>query len=426
MIIGPEQIEIESLDELISFTWYKPKVQRSVPAGFSLAENLSNQKGGILYPKSMELDASKIDRLIKMRDNNQDWKFNFILERSENLTNILRDRIFVDFDRFITSRKGRHEFSRFMEKVANSFEKYKNDIIGSVDIVYTLYRIRFIEEKSNPDSRTPFYNHLLNTCLFALGLFIHSIKITDRKYNSDDIIKGAQVALFQGIGGANLVEVFAERSTEEQKIRYEEGNKNSSAGMASNLNLDSDVIDGIKYCNDYLQGKTDFIEKDDKANDYANIAVISRIFDSKITGLFGEASSPKDITDRLYVMSTNKELRKLFVDVLSKSIKLGFLFDFYYEIEKLNKACPYGKHGRPYPMTGFKSPVIFLCKGNLNTCRHYVSSSKSVTLFKKTGDLEVGSYGRCEWLSTDLIKFYDKFYEQIKEDTLSKLHSNDS
>ena len=71
-------------------------------------------------------------------------------------------------------------------------------------------------------------------------------------------------------------------------------------------------------------------------------------------------------------------------------------------------------------MTGFKSPVIYVCKGNINTCKHYVSSSKSVTLFKKTGDLEVGSYGRCEWLSSELIKFYDKYYEQIKEDTFTK------
>ena len=62
----------------------------------------------------------------------------------------------------------------------------------------------------------------------------------------------------------------------------------------------------------------------------------------------------------------------------------------------------------------------------ISTCKNYVTSSKAVTIFRKVGDLEEGSYGRCEWLSNELIKFYDKFYEQIKEDTMSRDASEES
>ena len=424
MIIGTESIEIESLDELISFTWYKPKVSKSVTSGFTLAENLVNQKGGILYPKGMEFDADKIEKLMKLKENNRSWKFKFSLERSEKLIDILQNRIFSDFNRFIESKKSRHEFRRFVEKVANTVNLYKNDMIKEEEMVITLYRIRFNEEKCNPDSRTPYYNHLINTALIAIGIFHHAFKL-GKKFNIEDIIKGVQVALFHGIGGVNLIEMFYDKSFEEQKIRYEEGNKNS-VGMASGIGLDSEVVEAIKYCSDFNQGEKDFIEKDDKISDYASIVITANIFNAKISGLFGGAVLPKAAVDQLYVMTTNKGIKKVYVDALAKNFNFGYLFDFYYEIEKLNKACPYGKHGRPYPMTGFKSPVIYVCKGKVTTCKHYISSSKAVTIFRKVGDLKEGSYGRCEWISNELIKFYDKFYAQIKEDTIIRDISEES
>jgi len=424
MIIGTESIEIESLDELISFTWYKPKVSKSITPGFTLAENLLNQKGGILYPKGMEFDDSKIEKLLRLKENNPDWKFKFSLERSENLVNTLQNRIFFDFNRLIDSKKSRHEYKRFIEKVANTIKLYKNDIINKEEMVITLYRIRFNEEKCNPDSRTFYYNHLINSALIVIGIFHQALKL-GKKFSSEDIVKGTQVALFHGIGGANLIEMFYNKSFEEQKVRYEEGNKNS-AGTASGIGLDSKVVEAIKYCNDFNQGKKDFIDKDDKASDYANVAITANIFDTKVSGLFGNAVLPKAAVDQLYMMATNKEIKKVYVDALAKNFKFGYLFDFYYEIEKLNKACPYGQYGRPYPMTGFKSPVIYVCKGRVTTCKHYVSSSKAVTIFKKVGDLEEGSYGRCEWISNLLIKFYDKFYEQIKEDTMTRDISKES
>ena len=119
----------------------------------------------------------------------------------------------------------------------------------------------------------------------------------------------------------------------------------------------------------------------------------------------------------MYVLATEKQFKKSYVDILAKSLKFGDLFDFFGEIERLNDACPYGKYGAAYPMKGFKSPVLYVCNQNKMDCEHYISSTKSVTLFKDTINLKAGSYGRCDLLSNQLVKFYEDHYESIKEET---------
>ena len=71
-------------------------------------------------------------------------------------------------------------------------------------------------------------------------------------------------------------------------------------------------------------------------------------------------------------------------------------------------------------MTGFKSPVIFVCQHNLYDCKEFVASAKSITVFKEMGGLEEGSYGRCEGLSDKLIDFYEGHYKEITDDVTSK------
>lgn len=423
MVIGTETIEVEGVNELIAVTWYKPNVSKSVPAGFTLADSVLNKTGGILFPKDMDIDADKIDRLVKFREKNKNDDFNFSITRSDKLISVMKERLNSDFKRFITSRKGKQEFRKFMEKVEDLFESHFDDILDREDLILSLYRNRVIEELSNPDSRTPFYNSLINTSLIAIGIIQQAIQKGSKKFKSDDIVNAGKAGLMMGMGGAQIVNTFNEMSLEEQKIRFTDGNKNST-GVAASLGANDDVVQAIKYCVNHTDGNNEFTDKEESSAEYANICLVACLFNSQISGLFGNAATAKNVIDQLYVKATNNELPKVYVDALAQSLQFGFLFDFYYEIEKLNKACPYGKHGRAYPMKGFKSPVIYVCKGHLSKCRYFTASSKAVTIFKKIGDLEPNSYGRCEWLSSELIKFYDKFYEQIKEDTAAKGASN--
>jgi hypothetical protein len=67
-------------------------------------------------------------------------------------------------------------------------------------------------------------------------------------------------------------------------------------------------------------------------------------------------------------------------------------------------------------MTGFKSPTLFVCKSNKETCEHYEKSLKAVSLVKAVGCLAEGKYARCMLTSPQLQEFYSEHYDDIKED----------
>ena len=87
-------------------------------------------------------------------------------------------------------------------------------------------------------------------------------------------------------------------------------------------------------------------------------------------------------------------------------------------MESLKALCKFqgGNHTWPYPMTGFKSPTIFVCKDSLKDCDHYEKSLSAVNLLKPEGGLNEGKYARCLLTTPKLLEFYAKHYEEIKDD----------
>ena len=129
------------------------------------------------------------------------------------------------------------------------------------------------------------------------------------------------------------------------------------------INLEMELVESMRKVGAYYMGDKEILQTDDEddvATNYANVIITADIMDQKVSGLFEDAIPIKTATDQLYVMANNKELRRGFVDSLAKGLKLNELFDFYREIDKLNSSCLFEKHARPYPMLGFKSPVIYL------------------------------------------------------------------
>ncbi len=127
---------------------------------------------------------------------------------------------------------------------------------------------------------------------------------------------------------------------------------------------------------------------------YANVLITADVMDIMVSGLFGDSLPLRTATDQMYVKVGNKELRKGFVDALAKGLKLNDLFDFYHELERLKKSCLLKKYAQPYPMKGFKSPVLVLCSGRRNDCHEYAKDSKAVNLVRPSSGLEPGAYGR--------------------------------
>ncbi len=308
-----------------------------------------------------------------------------------------------------------------MERVEKMLEKYQDDIFAPVDFIYVLYQTWFTELINSEDGRTPYFWHLLSATLWAMGIVNQAHQVLNVKFEHNEYLHIIHTAILRNIAGIEGVAFAKKKTPEELRETYIQANGNSSV-VASRLQMPAEVCEAIRLCSEYDRGKRDMVTKDDLPSKFANIVVAADFFDLRIMGLFEQQKPPQEATDKMYVASQENHFAKVYVDALAKGLKFGQLFDFYFEIERLSNACTFGpgKLGRPYPMTGFKSPVIYVCKGHMKKCPHFSASTKSVTIFKKVGDLEEGSYGRCEYLSKQLITFYDQFYEQIKEETQTR------
>jgi len=81
--------------------------------------------------------------------------------------------------------------------------------------------------------------------------------------------------------------------------------------------------------------------------------------------------------------------------------------------------CPSGI-ARPYPLTGFRSPVVFVCRDFRSDCEHLESSVRAVNLVIDQGDLKPGNYARCTLTTPLLMSFYKEHYKDIKETAKDK------
>jgi len=426
MIIGPETIEFSNLDTLVKFTGYKEKVQTSVPEGLELAKDVINSKGGVLYAKETVIDEVKITRLRKILEMNPDINFEFSFRKNDKLISSLKKIISRDFKRIIDSRKVRGEYRKLMDRVSKAIDLYFDSIFSNPELVYFLYRLKLVEASAAKEGVPRSYFHTISVCLFSLGIMQNMGYVSDEKFGQDDFIKLGQAALLHDAGGIEKTPDFTELKIEERKKRYFEANK-GNFDIVKKIGLPVEVAEVVDNVRNFHEGKKDFMEQTTRLSMYSCIIITADLFDLMISGLFDNHTPPKTAVDMLYVKATNREIKKIYVDALAKGLKFGNLFDFYFELERLIKSCE-ADSARPYPMTGMMSPVLFVCSKNIVTCKEFVSSVKSITIFKDRGGLEEGSYGRCDALSDLLVEFYQEHYGEIKDEVkqkeLDKLKSN--
>jgi len=419
MIFTEITVEFENVDDLIIFTRFNPKNNKSVPKGYELAEDLANKKGGILYAKDSELDAIKIGRLKKILENNPGMISGIILKRTDELVRIEREKIYSGLKRFIESKKSRSEFNKFMKTVLNLLESQWQKMLTSGDVVLYLSQLKFKEDKTKKTKINPFYNHVLNTAIFSIGILAHIYYVNQEKFTSEELVDVATAALLHIAGGWETSGDFIEAPIEKRTQQFIESNSKNT-NILKKYNLPPNVIEAVDYYYQFQVEKTDFFEKDTPAAKYAKIITVASTFNEMISGLWEDSRTPREVVDALYVRTSNNKLPKLMVDALAKGLKFSNLFDFYHELEMLIQAC-HRQAGKPYPMTGFKSPILFVCEKNIMQCKEFVASAKSITIFKEIGGLKEGSYGRCEGLSKKLISFYEEHYRDIKEEVIEKV-----
>ncbi|MFC1493445.1 HD domain-containing protein, partial [candidate division KSB1 bacterium] len=353
-----------------------------------------------------------------------EYKFKLSVKKSKAVANFFRDTIKRDFTKALESKKNKQEFRKSIGRLEKTIGMYIDDILRDDELIYILFRARSIDELSSKAGIPRYFYHQINVAIFALEILQNSLLNTGIRFDKNDLINIGILCLIHDIASIENLGHYIDLPVDKVKEYYFQELQQSFI-TAKMINLEMDIIDSLKKFGEYYQGKKEVLfEEDGKAISYANVLITADIMDLKVSGVFENPTPIRTATDQLYQMSNNKELKRGFVDALAKGLKLNELFDFYREIERLNKACLLKKYAKPYPMLGFKSPVLYLCAGKRRDCREYAKDSKAVNLVKASSGLEPGTYGRCKLLSKELVKFYESHYSDIKENVMMRAEKN--
>ncbi|MFC1731299.1 HD domain-containing protein [candidate division KSB1 bacterium] len=425
-IINPGTLNVENLKAFLKIIKFNPEAKSRFPKGFTLSEDILNNTGGILFPKETELTADYILRLLKLKDNNPDYKFNFTIKKNKNVADFFRGHIKSDFTKMIEMKKSKQEFRKSIGRLEKTVDTYIDEALKDDELIYVLFRGRSIDEVTSKTGTPRYFYHCINVAIYALELIQNSRLTTGINFEKQDLLNITQLSLLHDIGGMENLGQYVELPIAKQKELYLKDTQNSYLAVKT-MNLDDELVEAMKSFADFHNGKPETLHKENgMATNYANVLVTADIMDLRTSGLFEDPAPIKSGVDFLYTLVTNKVIRKGFVDALAKGLKMNDLFDFYFELDRLTKSCILKKFARPYPMLGFKSPVLFLCSDHRTDCEHFSKSSKSVNLIKASSGLEPGAYGRCTKLSVALQKFYQTHYSDIKENILLKQEKKSS
>ncbi|MFC1565270.1 hypothetical protein ACFL6G_10060, partial [candidate division KSB1 bacterium] len=260
-----------------------------------------------------------------------------------------------------------------------------------------------------------FLNHT-----YCIVLYTYSIMKTKEfrknfEFSEEDIFKTLMAAFLHNYSAISNMEKILTKSMESITDKYIKESRDSDY-IVQELGLDRDVQDAVRNINDFFQGRDRFIESEDRKEDLiANIVVTAVLFNQNDFGLFVDKLEISKNIDQLNVMAMNGKLNKKTVQSITIAFKFQDLFDFYMEMENLFNMCEW-KHGRGYPMTGFKSPTLFVCKEDKKECKYYESSLKAVLIVTPIGDLGEGKYARCTLTTPKLLEFYKEHYSSIKKE----------
>jgi len=413
-----ELIELPNLNTLILLCRYNPRDSSKFIHGLVLAEDLKNDQDVILYTKGTHISEDRIARLLKLSESYPNMVLKFKFKRSEKLINSFRHTVHKDFKNLFGKKREVKIYNKLFSTMESTINSFLEEILTDENILLTLYKMRLCTESAPSKSASLFYIHSINTALFSIGV-AHSDELKDKfNFSKQDYIDLIKIALLHNYGGLSQIDEILASPEKEQQQKYLEANRTGSY-MLGSLNLNFEIMDAIRFVIDYHFGRQDFVHKDDKVSKFANIVLVSEMYSRTMSGLFGDRQKPSHVVDKLNAKAFEKELNGDIVKAFTLGLNLKDIFDFYLEMETLVNLCEW-KYAKPYPMTGFKSPTIFVCQKFKTDCQYLEHSVKAVTLLKPMGGLEEGKYSRCLLATPKLLEFYSSHYEDIKKDALER------
>ena len=416
--IQEDTIDIDGIEALIVFTHYRSFEQKFVE-GLELAEDLNTESGTTLYTKDTVITPKHVTSLIVFRDSQPEIHLILKIKKNALLIDKFRKEIINVFENIIRKRMKNKIYRRFLNIFKDDLQNIIAEFLVSDEITLTIFTMKFICESSKIKRSIMFFDHALTIALFAVALGLSEEFEKIIKKDPETLIDLFKAGVFCTIGAITQIDKILKYEMEKQFEMYLDANRNSDA-LLSELQLDSEVMDIIHNYSEYFTGRKRFITKDDTTSVMSNILLVAESFLRMERGLFKESVSQRDAVDQINVKMKNNEYNKLAVQVLTLSLNLQDIFDFYEELDILKEQCINKTFAVPFPLVGFLSPTLFVCKYKESKCKYLEGSLKAIKIIKQQGELKPDRYHRCALLTQKLLDYYNSYYKEIKRETHKK------
>jgi hypothetical protein len=415
---GSNTIDLNGMDNLLAFSRYNPDKPESLLEGMELDEDLTIRFGTILYAKGTKFTPKHITRLIQLQESNPSLDFIFKLKRNAELIKSFSNEIKKHFVTLVNHLSKTLAFSNLLSQIDGDIDSFIDDILTDESITLSLFQARYTCQNSEKNRSKIIFDHSLNVALFSLAIASseeYSKIVGKDKAKLTNIFKAG---LFHNYGALNKIDTIMKAPEDKRFSIYWEANRNGYSSLDHNI-FSFDIINAFLFLGNYYLGKKDFVTGKNWPEIIANIVLVAEAFLSREIGLFADPRPMKKVIDYLNIKVSQNDYSTRPVLALTKGLNLTDIFDFYKELNTLTSECPYDS-GVAYPLTGFKSPTLFICEKGVNVCKHIDSSKKAVNLVKRLGKLKPGQYHICILLTNKLQSFYKKHYVEIKDIVAAK------
>ena len=407
-----DRLTVNGLDNLVKLSRYNPNKPHLFLDCLELAEDFGIDKDTIICPKDTVLSREGLEKLLLLKKSNRRLKFEFQIKLSETILEKFRIEIKGRFNTLLEKRKAVEPYGRFFQNLENNLPPILERLLADDKLILTFYNLLLRSGSSKNKREVFFFDHSFEVVLFSLVIALSEGYANIIRDNKDKLVEIARTGLFHNYAALVAIDRVLEASERDRLQAYWEAIRNGWQALGK-LEPGAKVVDSIRCLCEYSMNKLGFIQSRQWPAVMANIVLVAIIFLQKERGLFGNPQPVKLAADQLSGRAMEGGFSDLAVQCLTSELNLRYLFDFYYMMKDLGRECPYNS-AVAYPLTGYKSPTLFVCKKTVRECPYLEGSRTAVHLVKDLGELERGKYYRCNLLTPQLMTFYEKHYDEIK------------
>ena len=401
------------LQSLLDFIGCQPGKLDGFVRELVLDRDLQARPGTVIIPAGSELTREHLARLVKLQQSRPDLELTFTIL----VTPALIDHCRADISRRLRSLLSVRSRSDDYRALFKGFEGRLTEILdlalANDKAVLVLCRSIHHCRNTKQPGAARYLDFTFESALFSMAIAaaeeFQSV-VGDR---TQRLAENAVTALFHNYGGlAGCDEVLL--LPEKERLASYQNRIGEKLPEIGRFELGSRISDAVNHLCAYLRHEKDFLDRKDWPSIAAGIVLTAVDFLQHESGLFGQPKPIRLATDLLNARAFGGWLAETPVRALSRLLGLQEIFDFYEQMETLTSECPYHS-AAAYPLTGFKSPTIFICRHTVRECEFLEGSHSAVNLVKVQGDLPPGKYHRCNLLTPKLLAYYDRHYEEIKD-----------